>query len=97
MAPIRKRALTPVAAALALLAVVTGCGSSAPARPAALDPSNPDAEESPRVVVGPQGAATPVGVDSDANVQTSPDSRATPRQAEPHPHGDGAPPEKGAQ
>ena len=81
MTAIRKRVFTRLAGALAFSAIVTGCGSSAPARPAALDPSNPEAQGSPPVVVGRDGA---------------PDSGATPVQHEPRPLGDDAAREKGS-
>ena len=45
----KKRRLTTGLAALVLLSVTfIACGSAVPARPAALDPSNPDGPESPR-------------------------------------------------
>ena len=98
MTAIRKRSFARREAAFAVFAVaVTACGSAAPARPAALDPSNPDAQESPRMVARPDAAATPADVEPDVNADMSAGAGASPMQPEPHHHGGGTPAEKGAQ
>jgi len=97
MTATRIRPFARLGAAFALSAVVTGCGSAAPVRPAALDPSNPDAQESPRMMTRPDGAAPPATADSDVHTGMSPDAGAAPNAPEPHHHGSGTPPEKGSQ
>ena len=90
----RKRAFIPVAAAFAFSGIVTGCGSSAPVRPAALDPSNPDAQESPPAVARPDAAATPATSGSAVNAERSPETATTPMSSDQHHHGDGPKPGK---
>ena len=79
---------------MALSAVVTACGSAAPARPVALDPSNPDAQESPRVLARPDAAGTPANVKPDVNADKPADAGATPVQPKPHHHGADTHPDK---
>ena len=97
MTAIRKRSFARLEAAFVLFAVVTACSSAAPARSVALDPSNPDAEESPRMVARPDAAATPADGKPDVNADMSAGAGASPMPPEPHHHGGGAPAEKGAQ
>ena len=47
MTAARKRLVAWLSALFALSVVLTACGSAAPARPPALDPSNPSAPDSP--------------------------------------------------
>lgn len=93
MTAIRKRRFARMGTALAL-STVSACGSAAPARPVALDPSNPDAPGSPRAVARPDAAETPANAKSDGNADMPADAGATPVQPEPHHHGSGTHPGK---
>lgn len=82
-----KRIFAWFGALFALSVVLTGCGSSAPARPTALDPSNPSAPESPPTMRSTEKAAAPVAMDSDMNMDMSADAGALPMQHEHQHHG----------
>ena len=93
MTAVRKRLFAWLGALFALSVVFTGCGSSAPARPAALDPSNPSAPESPPTMPSMGGTAAP---DPGMNMEMSADAGAMPAQHV-HDHGGGSvPPAKGS-
>jgi len=90
-----KRIFTRLAALIALSPAFIGCGSSVPARPTALDPSNPDAPESPPRMSSEQRAA-PLAMHANAspNLATG-DASAPPTQPDHqhrHPDNRGAPP-----
>ncbi len=70
-----KRLFAWLGASFALSAVSLACGSSAPTRPAALDPSNPDAPESAPMAAHSQ-AAEATAMDSGMNMHTSADAGA---------------------
>jgi len=90
-----KRNFAWFGALFALSVVLTGCGSSAPARPTALDPSNPGAPESPPTMPSTDAAVAPAATDADMNMDMSADAGAMPVQHEHHHHGAGTPSDKG--
>jgi hypothetical protein len=55
----QRQFLMCVGGLIALSVTFTACGSGTRARPTALDPSNPEAAESPRMMLGRDGEATP--------------------------------------
>lgn len=88
----KKRILTWLGAFIAIFPVLIGCGSSVPARPAALDPSNPDAPESPRRVASEQPSA-PITMDRGANAGRDANAAPMPHDPQPQPQGEtSAPP-----
>lgn len=93
-----KRIFTWLGAFIALSPAFIACGSSVPARPAALDPSNPDGPESPRMMSSGTEPSAPMAMDMDmdANAEmASPDAGATPMHHDhqpQHPGGTGTPP-----
>ena len=71
----RKRIFTWLGATLALSVALTACGSAAPQRAAALDPSNPSAPESPRLAVlseAPADSAMSMDMSSNADAMAMP-------------------------
>lgn len=73
----RTRLFTWLGAFSALSPAFVGCGSSAPARPAVLDPSNPDGPESPQRMSIEQPAELKA-MEGDANAgMAAPDARPT--------------------
>ena len=91
MTAARKRLFTWLGALFAL-SVVTGCGSDAPARPPALDPSNPSAPESPTMPRTDEAAAP----DPEMNMDMSVDAGAGPSQHVHDHEGGSVPPAKGS-
>ena len=77
----KKRIFTWLGAFIALSPAFIACASSAPARPAALDPSNPDGPESPRMMSSGNESSAPMAMDMnmDSNAEmASPDAGAAP-------------------
>lgn len=89
----KKRILTWLGTVILLASSLFACASSVPARQAALDPSNPDAPESPRTVPS-ENRSAPKAMDANSSM-AAPDANAEPiRQDHPHqpPAGTGATP-----
>ena len=91
MTAARKRLFAWLAALFALSVVLTACGSDTPARPPALDPSNPSAPESPTMPRSDEAAAP----DPEMNMDMSADAGAMPTQHV-HDHKGAIPPAKGS-
>jgi len=72
----------------------TGCGSGSPARPAALDPSNPRAPESAPTMPRTDDVVAP---HSEMNTDMSADAGTMPTQHVHDHNGDSTPPAKGSQ
>lgn len=80
----KKRLLTWFWAFSALTTVFIACGSSVPSRPAALDPSNPDGPESPRMTSREKPSA-PMALASAANADVAaPAASTTPTPQDSH-------------
>ena len=90
MTAARNRIFTWLGAPFALSVVLTGCGSDAPARPPALDPSNPSAPESPTMTRTDEAAAP----DPEMNMDMSADAGAMPTQHVHEHKGGSVPPAK---
>jgi len=93
MTAARKRRFTWLGALFALSVVLTGCGSDAPARPPALDPSNPSAPESPTMRRTDEATVA----DPDMNMDMSVDAGAAVPTQHVHDHNGGStPPARGS-
>ena len=78
------RIFTWLSAPLALSAALTACGSTTPQRAAALDPSNPNAPESPRMAVL---SDAPADSEMSMDMSSGADAMPMPMQHGQHHHG----------
>jgi len=78
MASKQRRLSTWQGALIALSVTFTACGSGVPPRPAALDPSNPDGPESPRIAMNRDAALTPTAAETRADGVPSSDGGSAP-------------------